>query len=67
MKTGKKFDCVAMKNKIQTSLNREWKGLSDKEIRERITYDLIHANDPVSQKWRSLVKREKRLRVQKPH
>ena len=31
MKARKKFDCVRMKNEIQAKIERECKGLSDKE------------------------------------
>jgi len=67
MRSRKKFDCVALKNKIQVSLTKQWKGLSDEEIRERITYELAHSQDPISQKWRSLVKRREKLHGPKPH
>lgn len=58
MKT-KTFDCIAMKDRIQAELLREWEGLSDAEIRIRIQHDLETSDTPVARWWRRIAKRDK--------
>ncbi len=50
----KPFDCVDMKNAIQRDLAKEWKGLSDEEIRRRIHRRLETSDDPLARWWRSV-------------
>jgi hypothetical protein len=50
----KTFDCVEMKNAIQAQQRREWKGLSDEEMRRRIQKRLQTSDDPLARKWRRL-------------
>jgi len=50
----KTFDCVELKNAIQAKQRREWKGLSDEEVRRRVQQRLDASNDPLARKWRRL-------------
>lgn len=52
----KTFDCVGMKNRIQTEINKESEGLSEAEISERRRILLETSDDPVAKKWRQLEK-----------
>ena len=54
MNRNKTFDCVDTKNRVQHELQAEWKGLSGKEIQDRIERDLATSDSPVARWWRSL-------------
>ncbi|MEK6642885.1 MAG: hypothetical protein AABZ08_03185 [Planctomycetota bacterium] len=54
MKPVKEFDCVRMKDDIQARLLTEWKGLSAREIRERIQADLEISQEPIAVWWRRI-------------
>jgi hypothetical protein len=60
MKKAKEFDCVRVKDEIQARLTRQWRGLTDEEIRERIRRKLATSRSPIAKLWRKLVAREKR-------
>jgi hypothetical protein len=60
MKKAKEFDCVRMKDEIQARLTRQWRGLTDEEIRERIRRKLATSQSPIAKLWRKLVAREKK-------
>ena len=53
MKKAKAFDCVKMKDRIQARLAREWRGLTDEQIRRRIRDEMAKSNDPISRLWRA--------------
>jgi len=50
----KKFDCVKMKDEIQARLRKEWEGLTDEQIRERIRQNLDTSNEPLAVWWRKI-------------
>ena len=50
----KKFDCVEMKDRIQAEMLREYEGLSDEEVRERIQLKLETSDSVVAKKWRKM-------------
>jgi hypothetical protein len=54
----KRFDCVKMKNDIQAAMLREYRGLSDAEIRARIERDLATSDSPAGRLWRDLTRRQ---------
>ena len=56
MATVKTFDCVGTKDTIQARQRREWKGMSDEEVRRRIQQRLETSDDPLARKWRRLKK-----------
>ncbi len=56
MKTGRKFDCVKVKDEIQAKLADEYDGLSSEEIRERTQRKLAASDSPVAKLWRSLAR-----------
>ena len=60
MENKKKFDCVAMKNKAQEKLRKDFAGLTDDEERLRIQAELMKSDDLVARKWRELKKRAAR-------
>jgi hypothetical protein len=60
MKKAKEFDCVRMKDEIQARLARQWRGLTDEEIRERIRRKLATSKSPIAQLWRKLQARDKK-------
>jgi len=60
MKKTKEFDCVRMKDEIQARLTRQWRGLTDEEIRERIRRKLATSQSPIAKLWRKLVAHEKK-------
>jgi hypothetical protein len=60
MKKTKEFDCVRVKDEIQARLTRQWRGLTDEEIRERIRRKLATSRSPIAKLWRKLVAREKK-------
>jgi hypothetical protein len=53
MKT-KTFDCVRMKNEIQTKLLRQYAGLSDEQRAALIERELAVSASPVAKLWRRL-------------
>jgi hypothetical protein len=60
MKKAKEFDCVRMKDEIQARLTRQWRGLTDAEIRERIQRKLATSKSPIAQLWRKLQARDEK-------
>ena len=56
----KRFDCVRMKRRVQAKRRREYKGLTDEEVRRRITKRLATSDDIVARKWRRIAAREHR-------
>ena len=56
MKTAKRFDCVAMKNRIQAKLAEEYRGLTDQQVRRRIRRKLASSKSPIGRLWRLLGK-----------
>ncbi|MCX5739919.1 MAG: hypothetical protein NTZ61_15750 [Proteobacteria bacterium] len=60
MKKLKEFDCVRMKDEIQARLMREYKGMTDKQIRERIRQKLATSQTPIAKLWRKLQARGKK-------
>ena len=60
MKKAKEFDCVRTKDEIQARLARQWRGLTDEEIRERIQRNLATSQSPIAKLWRSIQAREKK-------
>jgi hypothetical protein len=60
MKKAKEFDCVRMKDEIQARLARQWRGLTDEEIRERIRRKLATSKSPIAQLWRKLQARDEK-------
>jgi hypothetical protein len=58
MKKAKAFDCVRLKDEIQARLTRQWRGLTDEQIRERIRRKLATSNSPIAQLWRKLQARD---------
>ena len=54
MKTAKRFDCVILKNRIQAEQAREWRALTDKQIRQRIRRKLARSKSPIARLWRVL-------------
>lgn len=60
MKKAKEFDCVRMKDEIQARLARQWRGLTDEEIRERIRRKLATSKSPTAQLWRELQARDEK-------
>jgi hypothetical protein len=60
MKKAKEFDCVRMKDEIQARLARQWRGLTDEEIRERIQRKLATSKSPIAQLWRKLLARDEK-------
>ncbi|MCX5674786.1 MAG: hypothetical protein NTX87_07245 [Planctomycetota bacterium] len=59
MKKTKEFDCVRFKDELQARLMREYKGLTDDEIRRRTARKLATSQSPIAKLWRKLVAREK--------
>jgi len=60
MKKPREFDCVRMKDEIQARLTRQWRGLTDEEIRERIRRNLATSQTPIAKLWRKLQARDKK-------
>ena len=60
MKTAKRFDCVAMKDRIQAEQARDYRGLTDEQIRRRIRRALARSKSPLGRLWRSLEARPAR-------
>ena len=60
MKKQKEFDCVRLKDEIQAKLTREWRGLTDEEVRVRIRQKLAASKSPIAKLWRKLTARGKK-------
>lgn len=60
MKKAKEFDCVRMKDEIQARLMREYKGLTDEQIRRRRARKLATSKSPIAQLWRKLQARDEK-------
>jgi hypothetical protein len=60
MKKPKEFDCVRMKDEIQARLMREYKGLTDEQIRRRRARKLATSKSPIAKLWRKLQARGKK-------
>jgi hypothetical protein len=60
MKKAKAFDCVRLKDEIQARLMREWRGLTDEEIRERIRRRLAQSQSPIAKLWRAVAAAERK-------
>lgn len=52
MKLQKTFDCVQMKNEIQSRLIKEREGMSDVEIEKAMEKKLKTSQSPVAELWR---------------
>ena len=55
MRKTKKFDCVKMKEQIRAKLDREFRGLTDRQVRERIRRKLATSNSEVARWWRDML------------
>lgn len=58
MQKKKAFDCVEMKWAIQAKHAREFEGLPDQEIADRIMRELKTSNDPVAVWYRKCLAQE---------
>jgi len=54
MKIDDKFDCVKMKDEIQAKLRKDWEGLTDEDIRNRIRRNLETSQAPIARWWRQI-------------
>jgi hypothetical protein len=61
MKKAKEFDCVRFKDELQARLMREYKGLTDEQIRRRRARKLATSQSPIAKLWRKLLARDKKL------
>ena len=50
----KEFDCVRFKDELQARLMREYKGLTDEQIRRRRARKLATSQTPIAKLWRKL-------------
>jgi len=50
----KKFDCVEMKNMIQTKLRLQREGMSDQAIQDQVEEELAVSQSPVAKYWRAI-------------
>jgi hypothetical protein len=57
MNDKKEIDCIRLKDEIQAQLRKNWEGLSDAEIRERINRDLDTSEEPIAVWWRRIRER----------
>ncbi len=57
MKTGRKLDCVRLKDEIHALLAKEQRGLSAEAVRRRTRRKLATSRGPVARLWRSLARR----------
>lgn len=55
MDTGKRFDCVQMKDRCQAALRKRYPGLSDTERETAIARDFAVSASPVAKLWRHLL------------
>jgi hypothetical protein len=60
MKKPKEFDCVQFKDELQARLMREYKGLTDEQIRRRRARKLATSQTPIAKLWRKLLARDKK-------
>lgn len=60
--TEKTFDCVEMKNQLQSAFERRYAGMTDDERREAMNRYLETSDDPVARKWRALASRDATVR-----
>jgi hypothetical protein len=60
MKKPKEFDCVRFKDELQARLMREYKGLTDEQIRRRRARKLATSKSPIAKLWRKLQARDKK-------
>ena len=60
MNTPKEFDCVRFKDELQARLMREYKGLTDEQIRRRRARNLATSQTPIAKLWRKLQARDKK-------
>jgi hypothetical protein len=60
MKKAKEFDCVRFKEELQARLMREYKGLTDEQIRRRTARKLAMSKSPIAQLWRKLQARDEK-------
>jgi hypothetical protein len=60
MKKAKEFDCVRFKEELQARLMREYKGLTDEQIRRRRARKLATSKSPIAQLWRKLLARDEK-------
>ncbi|HPO16912.1 MAG TPA: hypothetical protein PLI09_25970 [Candidatus Hydrogenedentes bacterium] len=58
MKKDKTFDCVEMKQAIQEKHAREFAGLPDQEVADRMMRELKTSNDPVAVWYRECLTQE---------
>jgi len=62
----KDFDCVAMKDEIQRTLLKEWEGLDDAQVIERIGQDLDRLTGPLADLRRRLHREGRRTPAENP-
>jgi len=60
MKKPKEFDCIQFKDELQARLMREYKGLTDEQIRRRRARKLATSQTPIAKLWRKLQARDKK-------
>jgi hypothetical protein len=60
MKKAKEFDCVRFKDELQAKLRREYKGLTEEQIRRRRAHKLATSQSPIAKLWRSLLARQEK-------
>lgn len=58
-KRKKTFDCVEMKNRIQSQLLKKWDGKTDAQIRREIYQELQNSKSTVAQFWRKIRSKDK--------
>jgi hypothetical protein len=51
-RTQKSFDCVQMKNEIQTQVRKEFEGMKDEEIRMKLLRDTEQSHTPFAKALR---------------
>jgi len=54
----KTFDCVQMKNEIQAKLRKEFEGMTDEEIRNKLMRDIKQSDTPFA---RALKEKQEKL------
>jgi len=52
MNKTKTFDCVEMKQELQSKMSRRLKDVPGKNISEKIQYELEHSDSPMAKFWR---------------
>jgi hypothetical protein len=58
-KADKAFDCVRYKDELQARLRREYAGLTDEQVRQRIRRKLATSQSSIAKLWRTLEARDK--------